>query len=432
MSAPRQPSPFSPRTVLALVLFGAMVFVAILWMIGAGLGESSPNDGGGHVSGRGLNGYAAMAQYLERRGYHVDRVRSKPALTQKGLLVLTPPAFVDGKAIQRIVAARRYIGPTMVVTPKWLAARVPASTPGAKKGWVVLGGTLPPEWRGFADDVSVNLGPLGSGKWEGLGEAGRLPDAKAVMAGRGETLVPLVVGASDDRILAAYVADAGDYPLLRSMARGEAPIPSDDEMDSGLYPLVLVFEPDLIDNYGFGDAANARLAEALVDAALDGAERRVGFDMTLNGFGRSTNLLTLAFTPPFLAATLCLLLAALAVGWRAFNRFGPPRLGTRAIAFGKRALVANAAALIRRTGRLHLLPEPYANAARERLARALALPHDADPAATEAAIDRALAARSPGTPPFSATAAALRAARRPAEMLRAAQELHSLERILTR
>ena len=104
----------------------------------------------------------------------------------------------------------------------------------------------------------------------------------------------------------------------------------------------------------------------------------------------------------------------------------------RAIAFGKRALVSNAAGLIRRTGRLHLVAAPYADAARERLARALALPHHADAAATEAAIDRALAARAPAMRPFSLISAELRASHRPHDMLRAAQDLNALERMLKR
>jgi hypothetical protein len=120
------------------------------------------------------------------------------------------------------------------------------------------------------------------------------------------------------------------------------------------------------------------------------------------------------------------------VGWRAFQRFGPPTTQSRAIAFGKTALVANAAGLIRRSGRLHLLGAPYAALVRERLAQELGLPRHADALATEAAIDRALASRSPDTPPFSTTAAQLRSARRPAELLRAGQALHALERMLTR
>jgi hypothetical protein len=201
------------------------------------------------------------------------------------------------------------------------------------------------------------------------------------------------------------------------------------EERTDLYPIILVFEPDLLDNYGMAKADNAVLAERLVQAA---GAKEVNFDLTLNGFARKPNLLTLAFTPPFLAATLCLMLAALAVGWRAFQRFGPPRAAARAIAFGKQALVSNAAGLIRRSRRLHLVTAAYATRARERLTRVLALPRLADAEATEAAIDRALAARAPGATPFSVIAARLRAARSPHDILKAAQDLHALERTLIR
>ena len=94
--------------------------------------------------------------------------------------------------------------------------------------------------------------------------------------------------------------------------------------------------------------------------------------------------------------------------------------------------MTNAAGLLRRAGRLHLVSAPYADAARERLARALALPRMADAKATEAAIDRALAARRADAEPFSSVAARLRAATRAPDLLRAARDLHALERILTR
>src|SRR5690606_22471819 len=58
-------NPFSPRAALALVLFGAAVFVALLWMIGAGLATGSTNDGGSHAGGKGLTGYAGLAALLE-------------------------------------------------------------------------------------------------------------------------------------------------------------------------------------------------------------------------------------------------------------------------------------------------------------------------------------------------------------------------------
>ncbi len=430
----RGDNPFDPRMVLALLGFGAVVFVALLYMIGAGMTGGDPNDGGGHIGGKGLNGYAALGQYLEKRGYAVSRVQSDGALDAPGLLVLTPPHQAEGKAIEAIVGKRRRIGPTLVITPKWRAAPFPMGTKGVKKGWVNLFDAATPDWPGFLDDVTVKVEPMRAGgkiaRWSGAGLSGALPVSESVESGLGKTIVPLVTGAQDSRVLAGFIADDGYYDALENL--GETGYTASDDADPELYPLVVVFEPDLLDNYGLADAANAQLAEKLIRASLGGEAKQVAFDLTLNGYARSANLLTLAFTPPFLAATLCLLMAALAVAWRAFNRFGPPQLGTRAIAFGKRALVDNAAGLIRRTRRFHLIAPPYADAARERLARALGLSAHADAAATEAAIDRALAARHPNLPPFSARVAALRAARKPLDLLRAAQDLHALERTLTR
>mgnify|MGYP007030498098 CR=1 FL=1 len=59
----------------------------------------------------------------------------------------------------------------------------------------------------------------------------------------------------------------------------------------------------------------------------------------------------------------------------------------------------------------------------------LALTAEALPEA-EQAIARAVHARLPGSPPFSVLSARLRAARRPDEIVKAAQNLHSLERKL--
>lgn len=421
-------NPFSWRAVLAIVLIGSALFCALLWMIGTGTGMGSANDGQAHAGSKGLIGYAAMADYLERRGYAVRRVRNEGALAEPGLLVLTPPALADGKAIDKIVAARSYIGPTLVISPKWLA--IPASGEGGvQPGWVRLGGTRAPEWRGFLDEVTVALGSAGAGNgWKGMGLSGLLPDRGAVLSGQGNDLAPLVV-TSDGRVLAAFRNDGGSYPALENLAVTPMPTRIEDERR---YPLVIVFDPDLLNNYGMSRRESAELAERLVRASGVDAGGPVLFDLTLDGLGRSENLLTLAFTPPFLAATLCLLLAALITGWRAFLRFGPPLAPDRAIAFGKRALVSNAAGLVRRSGRLHLLAGPYTDRARERLVQALALPRTLDPSQAAEAIDRAFASRHPNAEPFTAIVARLKAAHGPHDLLKAARDLHALERMLIR
>lgn len=425
---------FSPKVVLGLVLFGAFAFVAFLWMVGSGMADRDPNASGAHADGKGLHGYAAFAQYMDRRGWEVNKARSRGALKQRGLLVLTPLHWSDPDEIEAAVDLHRQAGPTIVIMPKWLTATLPRRTIRGKDGWVTLLDADLPKWEGFHDDVTLSLGPMRSngkiGTWSGAGLTGALPVSEKVASGEGGSLVPLVKGNQDGRVLVAYLGhDGGATDGLDAIALEGKNEPGENE---SLYPLIFVFEPDLFNNYGLSDLANAQLAERIALAAIGGEDQKLIFDLTLPGYGRSENLLTLAFTPPFLAATLCLLLAAAILLWQALNRFGPPFAAGRSIAFGKRALVANAAGLVRRARRLHLVGPPYADAARERLTRALALPHRLDPAAAEAAIDRALAARAPDAQSFSAASAAMRTARRPADMLRAAQSLHSLERILTR
>lgn len=424
-------SPFSTRAALALVGFGALVFVALLWLIGAGMTGGSANDGGGHAGGKGLNGYAALADLLERRGHLVRRTRSDNAFEAPGLLVLTPPQNAKPEMVDAAIEAHRNAGPTLLVLPKWEASS--ARGKGSREGWVRLTGAETPGWASrlsAIDALEPRIAPLGPGqaRWTAAGQSGPLAVAQAVQSVSSRTLAALVEDGTGNT-LAGYQRDSGYYPVL---ARAAGLDPGDGE-DEDIYPVVVVAEPDLLDNYGLANRDRAMLALALVRLATgnDGA-MPVSFDLTLNGHGRSANLLTLAFTPPFLAATLCLLLAALVVGWRAFLRFGPPQAPDRVIAFGKRALVANAAGLIRRTRRLHLVTGPYAAAARDRLVRALALARRADPDASEESIDRALAARQPDATPFSAIAARLRAARRPHDIVKAAQDLHALERTLIR
>ncbi len=384
------------------------MLVAMLVMAGGGLLMGDMNNGGAHAAARGLNGYAAFYRILEGAGYEVALGRDEAALKKPGLLVLTPPQDAKGEDIAKIVGAHRQVGPVLLITPKWLAYPAMPQQKGMQKGFTNLSGVHAPEWKGFLDDVTVTIAPATPTASDDLGHRVALPFPKQVMSGAGEHLVDWVCD-GNGRILAAQVGreddDAGDM-------------------------LVVVFEPDLADNAGMARRENAALMAAIVEDLIPTGDRHITFDVTLNGLGRSPNLLTLAFTPPYLAATLCLLLAALVAGWRAFHRFGPPLAEARALAFGKAALAENAAGLIRRTGRLHLLPTPYAEATRGRIIAALGLSPHAERTGNDAAIDRALHARTPGHEPFTAAYARLCAARRVADILRAAQSLHAIERTL--
>ncbi|MDE2563369.1 MAG: DUF4350 domain-containing protein [Sphingomonadales bacterium] len=421
------PAAFGRGAVLGLVLVGALAFVALLYLLSQSTGGNA-NDGGGHVGGKGLNGFAGLAAMLEAQGRGVDRIRNEGQLYHPGLLVLTPPMGADGAELQRIVLARRYVGATLIVAPKWLAAK--SRSDKAKRGWVTLDGAGTPEWRGFYDDILVSIDKPAKGTatgWRTAHAGGPLPAPQRVLSGRGTNLVPLVK-APDGRILAAYVRDKGHYPDLEDFAGVPG---TNDSADQRIYPVIFVFEPDLLDNWGLADERTALMAQRLIAASETDPDQPVAFDLTLNGFAHTRSLLDLAFNPPFVAATICLLLAAFAVGWRAFNRFGPPRAAARAIAPGKTALVSNSAGLIRRAGRIHLVSAPYADASRDRLAAALGLRRGRAGADIEAAIDRVQDARGVAGPKFSQAAAALRAARNPLEVARRAATLHSIERALT-
>ena len=116
MSAART---FNPRAALGLVAVGAIAFVALLYAIGAGL-TGGGNNGGAHALSRGLTGYAGLVELLEGTGVEVVRARDPARLADAGLLVLTPPHDADGAEIARIVEAHRYVGPTLIVMPKWV------------------------------------------------------------------------------------------------------------------------------------------------------------------------------------------------------------------------------------------------------------------------------------------------------------------------
>ena len=432
MSGHSGAQPFGPRGVLALVGIGALAFVALLYALGSGMTGGSGNDGGGHALSRSLTGYAALAELIERSGREVSVARDERLLRTSGLLVLTPPHDADGDKLAALIETRRTIGPTLLVLPKWTASRVmPGTGTKAKSGWVLLGGTFSPGWIGdVASGTKLTVARNGKTATS-LDETSEIPLADpARVQGLTEpqadddsvTLLGLI---EDDagRKLAAYINDDGVYPALDDWGGWGSP----DQPDESLFPLVIVAEPDLLDNYGLAKRETALAALRLVRATAGDRDAAVLFDVTLNGLGRSRNLLTLAFTPPFLAATLALLMAAFVAGWRAFNRFGPPRVQARAIAYGKSALVENSAGLIRRAVRLRLLGAPYAALVSARLVRLLGLP----PGASAAAIDTAQLRRGLTGPSFTELSTALAAARTPHDLIRRASALHSLEKALT-
>jgi hypothetical protein len=431
------PGAFSRGGALALVAGGFALFLAMIWLISADADVAGERGNGqAHASANGLNGYAGLVRLVEAQGYTIDRSRSGEGLKTSGLLVMTPPNSADAREIGNILQKRIYLGPTLVIMPKWFARppseRLPSEARDKfKRGWVILGGGFPSAWPtelpppyGFEHksypDMSTRRGPFDPdaeppkpappAQWSGVGLSGVLPESSMLYA---EPSAPHDV----------LIADAKQRTLAFIVHPGKG-----TQAEDSTYPVIFLAEPDLANNYGLADPRRAAAALALVDELGSGYDiDHVTFDMTLNGFGASENLLTLAFRPPFLAATLSLLVALLIVGWRAFMRFGPAAAeGAPGVAFGKRQLIANGAGLIVRARRFGLLGAPYAALSARRLAERLGL---ARPDAQ--AIDAALARRLPDEEPYTRRAARMEAAERPADLLAAAQSLDDLATKLT-
>jgi len=154
----------------------------------------------------------------------------------------------------------------------------------------------------------------------------------------------------------------------------------------------------------------------------------VAFDLTLNGFGSSPNVLKLAFEPPFLPLTLALFVATLLAALHGAVRFGAAREEAPALAFGKTALIENSAALFRIARREHRAGGAYAEMIREAAA------HDsgAHLALGDAELDSYLDRVSPPDgPKFSTLAANAREASR-ADIVQRARALFQWKKDLLR
>lgn len=361
-----QASPFNRLTIIIMVMIGFAAFVALLVGMGLGSKFAPTNNGKAHGASNSIVGYKALANLMEKTGSEIRYTRNKAGHDSSGLLILTPSPFSDAQELADVAHNRSYIGPTLVILPKWSAVPMPT----LKQGWVALVRPFDPEIgqalvKNLAD-VEINVpeeskAQSTSKAISALGGSVKTPSRPVTMSG--DYIRTVVREPKSGRALAAYLDDGGSYAQLDSLDPSQ--ITDEEERDDGYYPIVFVADADLLNNAGMADKQTARHALALINSITAGDNGIVTFDLIFNGLGASDNLLTLAFEPPFLSATLCLIAAAIAAAWMAFNRFGPPLREVRSIEYGKTALVNNSAGFINRMQRQYLVAEPYAEMIRD-------------------------------------------------------------------
>jgi hypothetical protein len=328
-------SGFNPLIIAALIASGLVAFIAY-WVLSAFAPDlSNGRDGRQHALSRSATSYSAVIEYLRAAGTTVEIDRSSEN-EDAGLLVLTPPLTATAEDITEQVDGHGS-RPILVVLPRWLS--MPHQT---ARGWVYRAGDADPR-RMLAEAPFSVQASLSNSRSSGADGGFALPATVRTLSGPG--LSP-VLAAADGR---AIVAQLDRRPSVMILA-----------------------DADLIANHGVATPQRARGAVALLNYLAPG--QPITFDVQLNGFGGGRSLLRLAFTPPFLGLTLCLIAAGLLSLWSGFARFGPAWREARTIAFGKAGLVANSARLIVQAGRVRGFARTYADQVRDSVARRLHAP----------------------------------------------------------
>jgi len=338
---------FPAGAILALILVGLAAFAGFVVLSTYAPELRGRMSGGGHALSSSADGYRGAVIMAQAMGTAVQVDRERPAqaaLAQSGL-VLTPPPFTNPDDLRKFPRGLR----TLIVLPKWLTAADPA-----RPGFVFKVGFLPPTgWAGrtlsaYEPGTTVSIAP-------GL--------QKAVLSGAGGLFDPatsLPLGRLDGL---QTISGPGWRPaLVDQYGRMVLAVSAHDPS------VVVLADPDLLNNQGLTDIDTARAGMAILQAmAGDGG---VIFDVTLNGLASGRSLGRLMLEPPWLAATLCGLAAALLMGWQGLVRFGAPAASGRAIALGAAALVDNSAGMIRMARKEPALAPAYAETTFDQVARA--------------------------------------------------------------
>jgi len=380
---------FRPAIVILVAAIGILAFAATLVLGAYGSNLGSGRNGGAHALSNAATGFSGIVQLAEATGRNPQIARAEPLLDTEDLVVLTPE---DGRTDLGPALRHRRNRPTLVVLPKWETVRDPART-----GWVRSAGMKHPL------EVHAVLAPGYRLKVE-RGPRVALEAVSGPAAPRFRVTPPGPVQTVSGAGWIPIVADPAGRPVLARF---------------GNEPFYVLSDPDLLSNWGIADRGRAAGALGLLDHLNATGAKSIVFDVTLNGLGQTRSPLRLMFDPPFLAATLAIAAALLLAGLQAIARFGPPRRPERAIAFGKAALIDNAASLVRQARREAALGGRYAEMIREKAVTVFAVP----PRLRDSAINDYLD-RLEGRPSFSALESAAAGARSREQLLEAAQALH--------
>lgn len=341
-----KPPAFAAGPIVALVVAGVIAAAAMAVLSAYAPDLRSGQDGRAHALSKSAVGYAGAPILMKALGASVLVSRTRPTRPSDALVILTPEPGLAADELQTYPKGAR----TLIVLPKWMAARDPIRPAFVRKVGVVRD-------TGQMQDLLKSYAPQ-----------------TRLVARKGVTR-PTLHGA-DGAFLGSGALPLGRIDSLRTISgKGWVTLLADEAgnavlVQSAKTPSVWVLaDPDLLNNQGLASRDTARVGAMILDAAREG-ERPILFDVTLNGLERGRGLGRLMLEPPLLAATLIAVAAGILMGLHALARFGQPRARGRAFALGARALVDNSADLVRMARKEHELAPAYAELTQALVARA--------------------------------------------------------------
>ncbi|NML05401.1 hypothetical protein [Sphingomonas sp. G-3-2-10] len=379
MSADTRSAPFSARMILILVTIAVVATAAFLFLSAYERDLTPVRDPGAHAFSKSAVGFSGAVELVRLTGGESFAARRESELATRGLVVVTPIAFTQPEQL-RLFLERREERATLIVLPKRITRELREH-----RGWVRQVAVAPPE-------ISMNM-------LKGTAEATLYGTGK-LRSLRGPKLKTLIEGEGGGALL----AQIGDTPHY------------------------LLADPDALNNMGLKTIAGVTRAKAILDRVNREAELPIVFDTTLAGFANNPSLLRLAFEPPFLPFSLCIAFATLLAILHATRRFGPAAHEERKVAFGKRALAENGAALLRLARRRHRTGERYAALTRDAVASATGAP----PGLSGEALDRYLDKLDRTGELFTAIAARAADAPDTRRLMSAVRDLYSWRKTVTR
>lgn len=360
-------APFSAGTVVALVTIAIAAFAAFLLLSAYTPEHDDTHESANNALSVSAVGFAALVDLLRAQEIPVAVSRTAKVGSKPATLVLTPPPYSAAEVRSRLADARTTL---LIVLPKWITVPAPNHPAWVEGQRLLDAGTA----------AAVLPAPAGllrrSGREKAVlhGSSGFLPGAEGLQLASIDRLQTIGVTAD----WTPQLTDETGRVVLARWARIDRPA------------VLVLTDPDLLDTQGLKDLASARTAVTVLDALR--GEEPLTFDVTLNGLGRSRNLLQLLFEPPLLGGTICAVGAGLMIFTMALHRFGPATRPVRVLDFGKRALADNSAGLIALAGRETSMAAPYGQLMRTLAAAELSRTRGGG-APTDAALDSAAAAR---------------------------------------